>query len=57
MQNQMDTTVSNWENFFWLISIPISILLLVLLGQYLTPFFGDLIVQLKLELTAWTRSY
>ena len=57
MQNQMDTTVSNWDNFFGLISIPISILLLILIGQYLTPFFGDLIIQLKFELTHWLSAY
>ena len=57
MQNQMDTTVSNWENFFWLISIPISILLLVLLGQWLALFFGDLIIQLNFELTSWLSAY
>jgi|GEM_PF-2716118 len=57
MQNQMDTTTDDGVKFLNLLLIPTSLLLLLLLGEYLTPFFQDLIVQLSLELENWTNHY
>ncbi len=57
MQNQMDTTTGDGAKFFTLLLIPTSLLLLLLLGEYLTPFFEDLIVQLRWELESWMSHY
>lgn len=57
MQNQMDTTTDDGVKFLNLLLIPTSLLLLLLLGEYLTPFFQDLLVQLSLELENWTNHY
>lgn len=57
MQNQMDTTINDWVNLFSLLLISSSLLLLFLLGEYFTPFFEDLIVQLRLELESWMSYY
>lgn len=57
MQNQMDTTTGDGTKLFNLLLIPTSLLLLLLLGEYLTPFFEDLIVQLRWELENWMSHY
>ncbi len=57
MQNQMDTTTDDGVKSFTLLLIPTSLLLLLLLGEYLTPFFEDLIVQLRWELESWMSHY